>query len=108
MWRNFAGRTDEEIREAREYWMTSDRFGEVKGYGGAGLGAPEVPPTPLKARGRDGDDVPRGRGAKVAAAEGPGAVGPVKKSSRRAEACRVRPWRWPAVDVLRHPPRAGP
>ncbi|MGW4699999.1 pirin family protein [Streptomyces sp. NPDC004285] len=52
MWWNFVGRTDEEIREAREQWMTSDRFGEVKGYDGDRLDAPEVPPTPLKARGR--------------------------------------------------------
>ncbi|MGW6391749.1 pirin family protein [Streptomyces sp. NPDC055103] len=52
MWWNFVGRTDEEIRKAREEWMTSDRFGEVKGYDGGRLDAPEVPPTPLKARGR--------------------------------------------------------
>ncbi|MFE5594764.1 pirin family protein [Streptomyces sp. NPDC056549] len=52
MWWNFVGRTDEEIREAREQWMKGDRFGEVKGYDGTRLDAPEVPPTPLKARGR--------------------------------------------------------
>ncbi|MGA5198469.1 pirin family protein [Streptomyces exfoliatus] len=52
MWWNFVGRTDEEIREAREEWMTSDRFGEVKGYDGDRLDAPEVPATQLKARGR--------------------------------------------------------
>ncbi|MBX9421533.1 MULTISPECIES: pirin family protein [Streptomyces] len=52
MWWNFVGRTDEEIRKAREEWMTSDRFGEVKGYDGARLDAPEVPATQLKARGR--------------------------------------------------------
>ncbi|MFC9396521.1 pirin family protein [Streptomyces sp. NPDC057027] len=52
MWWNFVGRTDEEIREAREAWMTGDRFGEVKGYDGARLDAPEVPATQLKARGR--------------------------------------------------------
>ncbi|MFE5915101.1 pirin [Streptomyces wedmorensis] len=45
LWWNFVGRTDEEIREAREQWMTGDRFGEVKGYGGARLDAPEVPAT---------------------------------------------------------------
>ena len=39
------GRTDEEIRKAREEWMTSDRFGEVKGYDGDRLDAPEVPAT---------------------------------------------------------------
>ncbi|GAA3387817.1 pirin family protein [Streptomyces roseoviridis] len=52
MWWNFVGRTDEEIRKAREDWMTSDRFGEVKGYDGGRLDAPEVPATQLKARGR--------------------------------------------------------
>ncbi|ALO12734.1 pirin-like protein [Streptomyces venezuelae] len=46
------GRTDGEIRKAREEWMTSDRFGEVKGYDGARLDAPEVPAAHLKARGR--------------------------------------------------------
>lgn len=52
MWWNFVGRTDEEIRQAREDWMSGDRFGEVKGYDGDRLDAPEVPPTQLKARGR--------------------------------------------------------
>lgn len=46
------GRTDEEIRAAREDWMASDRFGEVKGYDGDRLPAPEVPAAQLKARGR--------------------------------------------------------
>ncbi|WP_443079913.1 hypothetical protein [Streptomyces sp. P9-A4] len=36
---------------AREAWMTGGRFGEVKGYDGELLDAPEVPPTQLKARG---------------------------------------------------------
>ncbi|MER8037710.1 pirin family protein [Streptomyces hydrogenans] len=52
MWWNFVGRTDEEIREAREDWMKSDRFGEVKGYDGDRLDAPEVPAAHLKTRGR--------------------------------------------------------
>ncbi|MGW5002920.1 pirin family protein [Streptomyces hydrogenans] len=52
MWWNFVGRTDEEIRVAREDWMTGDRFGEVKGYDGDRLDAPEVPAAHLKARGR--------------------------------------------------------
>ncbi|MFF5455371.1 hypothetical protein ACFY40_29700 [Streptomyces sp. NPDC012950] len=51
-WWNFVGRTDEEIRKAREEWMTSDRFGEVKGYDGDRLPAPKVPVAHLKARGR--------------------------------------------------------
>jgi redox-sensitive bicupin YhaK (pirin superfamily) len=52
MWWNYIARTDEEIRQAREEWMTGSRFGEVKGYDGARLGAPEVPQVPLKPRGR--------------------------------------------------------
>ncbi|WP_174518230.1 hypothetical protein [Streptomyces vietnamensis] len=51
LWWNFVGRTDEENRTAREQWMTGDRFGEVKGYDGDRLDAPEVPVTQLKARG---------------------------------------------------------
>jgi hypothetical protein len=43
---------DAEIRKAREEWMTGDRFGEVKGYEGDRLDAPEVPATQLKARRR--------------------------------------------------------
>ncbi|QPK50861.1 pirin [Streptomyces gardneri] len=49
---NFVGRTDEEIRKAREDWKTGDRFGEVKGYDGGRLDAPGVLATPLKAWGR--------------------------------------------------------
>ncbi|MGW6391729.1 pirin [Streptomyces sp. NPDC055103] len=49
---HFVGRTDEEIRVAREQRMTGDRFGEVKGYDADRLDAPEVPPKQLKARGR--------------------------------------------------------
>lgn len=52
MWWNFVGRTDEEIRQAREDWMSGSRFGEVKGYDGDSLDAPEVPAAHLKARGR--------------------------------------------------------
>ena len=52
MWWNFVGRTGAEIAEAREAWMTGDRFGTVHGYAGDRLLAPEMPPTPLKPRGR--------------------------------------------------------
>ncbi|MFF8835241.1 pirin family protein [Streptomyces sp. NPDC015130] len=52
MWWNFVGRTDDEIRQAREDWMTTGRFGDVKGYDGDRLDAPELPATQLKARGR--------------------------------------------------------
>ncbi|MFJ3906486.1 pirin family protein [Streptomyces sp. NPDC090025] len=50
MWWNFIARTDAEIRQAREDWATGDRFGEVTGYPGARLPAPELPTVPLKAR----------------------------------------------------------
>lgn len=52
MWWNFVGRSQEEIVRAREDWMTGTRFGEVRGYDGAPLPAPELPATPLKPRGR--------------------------------------------------------
>ncbi|GAA1237368.1 pirin family protein [Kitasatospora nipponensis] len=52
MWWNFIARTDEDIRQAREDWMSGTRFGEVHGYDGARLAAPEVPQLPLKPRGR--------------------------------------------------------
>jgi hypothetical protein len=52
MWWNFIARTDEDIRQAREEWMTGSRFGEVRGYDGDRLAAPEVPQLPLRPRGR--------------------------------------------------------
>ncbi|MFD7580137.1 pirin family protein [Kitasatospora sp. NPDC059817] len=52
MWWNFIGRTGEEITRAREDWMSTARFGDVHGYAGARLRAPELPALPLKARGR--------------------------------------------------------
>jgi len=52
MWWNFVGRTQADIEQARSDWMTGSRFGEVKGYDGAPLPAPELPPVPLKPRGR--------------------------------------------------------
>lgn len=52
MFWNWIGRTQEEIEQARHDWMTGTRFGEVKGYDGAPLRAPELPVTPLKPRGR--------------------------------------------------------
>jgi redox-sensitive bicupin YhaK (pirin superfamily) len=52
MWWNFVARTDAEIRQAREDWMGGDRFGQVRGFDGAPIPAPPVPPTPLKSRGR--------------------------------------------------------
>ncbi|MEU5896423.1 MULTISPECIES: pirin family protein [unclassified Streptomyces] len=52
MWWNFIGRSHEDIAQAREDWMTGDRFGVVKGYDGDPLPAPELPNVPLKPRGR--------------------------------------------------------
>ncbi|MGW9132461.1 pirin family protein [Streptomyces sp. NPDC055681] len=52
MWWNFIGRSQEDISQAREDWMGGSRFGEVKGYDGGPLAAPELPPVPLKPRGR--------------------------------------------------------
>ncbi|MFE7711263.1 pirin family protein [Streptomyces sp. NPDC057486] len=52
MWWNFIGRTHEDIAKAREDWMNSSHFGEVKGYDGDRLPAPELPPVALKPRGR--------------------------------------------------------
>ncbi|MEV4970716.1 pirin family protein [Streptomyces scopuliridis] len=52
MWWNFIGRSHEEIEEARRGWMEGSRFGEVHGYDGDRLPAPELPPVALKPRGR--------------------------------------------------------
>ncbi|WP_406398077.1 pirin family protein [Streptomyces sp. NBC_00879] len=52
MWWNFVGRSHEEIEQARSAWMTGSRFGEVKGYDGGPLAAPELPAVALKPRGR--------------------------------------------------------
>jgi redox-sensitive bicupin YhaK (pirin superfamily) len=52
MFWNWIGRTQEEIVQARRDWMEGRRFGEVKGYEGDPLPAPELPPVPLKPRGR--------------------------------------------------------
>jgi redox-sensitive bicupin YhaK (pirin superfamily) len=52
MWWNFIGRTHDDIAQARTDWIEGTRFGEVEGYDGAPLFAPELPPLPLKPRGR--------------------------------------------------------
>ncbi|MFD7550542.1 pirin family protein [Streptomyces sp. NPDC059816] len=54
MWWNFVGRSNEEIVQARSDWMDGARFGEVQGYDGAALPAPQLPPGQLKKRGRTG------------------------------------------------------
>ncbi|MEU8378592.1 pirin family protein [Streptosporangium sp. NPDC048865] len=52
MWWNFVGRDHEEIAAFRREWMEGEGFGTVPGTGAAPLPAPELPLTPLKARGR--------------------------------------------------------
>ncbi|MGW7200285.1 pirin family protein [Streptomyces chryseus] len=52
MWWNFIGRSHEEIERARADWTAGTRFGEVHGYAGDRLPAPELPPVTLKPRGR--------------------------------------------------------
>ncbi|MFJ9884726.1 pirin family protein [Streptomyces sp. NPDC091287] len=52
MFWNFIARSGEEIVQARKDWEEGSRFGEVQGYDGARLPAPELPSTPLKPRGR--------------------------------------------------------
>ena len=42
MWWNFVARTPEEIRAARDDWEARRRFGDVPGYPGARLAAPEL------------------------------------------------------------------
>ncbi|MFD3412521.1 pirin family protein [Streptomyces cyaneofuscatus] len=52
MFWNFIARSGDEIVQARNDWEEGSRFGEVQGYDGARLPAPELPTTPLKPRGR--------------------------------------------------------
>lgn len=46
------GRSNEEIVQFRKGWMEGSRYGEMKGYDGPPIPAPQLPPVPLKARGR--------------------------------------------------------
>ncbi|MEU1281258.1 pirin family protein [Streptomyces sp. NPDC005805] len=51
MWWNFIGRSHDDIVRAREDWASaSDRFGEVEGYAGKRLPAPELPNATLSPR----------------------------------------------------------
>jgi len=53
MWWNFAGRSHEEIEQAREDWEThSPRFGHVVGHGTERIPAPPIPPVRLVTRHR--------------------------------------------------------
>jgi hypothetical protein len=65
MWWNFVARSHEEIVAAREAWLASAsfgggdaRFGEVTGYDGPALPAPEMPTVRLKPRDRHGRPLP--------------------------------------------------
>ncbi|MER7730086.1 pirin [Streptomyces erythrochromogenes] len=49
---NWIGRSHEEIAQFREDWTNGTRYGEVKGYDGPPIPAPQLPSGPLKARGR--------------------------------------------------------
>src|SRR5262249_18961674 len=42
MWWNFVARSYVEMDEARQAWIRHERFGEVKGYSGSRLAAPEL------------------------------------------------------------------
>jgi redox-sensitive bicupin YhaK (pirin superfamily) len=48
MWWNFVARSNDEIVAARAQWTDGDRFGEVAGFDGYRLPAPELPPGELK------------------------------------------------------------
>lgn len=52
LWWNFVGRMDEEIRQAREGWMSGDRFGEVKGATTATGSMPRRATDPAKGAGQ--------------------------------------------------------
>jgi redox-sensitive bicupin YhaK (pirin superfamily) len=51
MWWNFVGRSNDEIAAARADWVSGDRFGNVAGYDGFRLPAPDLPPGKLKPSG---------------------------------------------------------
>ena len=48
MWWNFVARSNDEIVAARAEWMTGSTFGDVEGYDGYRLPAPDLPPGKLK------------------------------------------------------------
>jgi redox-sensitive bicupin YhaK (pirin superfamily) len=53
MWWNFIGRSHEDIVRAREDWeAASERFGDVNGYRGGRLRAPELPNAVITPRGK--------------------------------------------------------
>jgi hypothetical protein len=48
MWWNFVARSNDEIVDARTRWTAGDRFGDVSGYDGYRLPAPDLPQGRLK------------------------------------------------------------
>ncbi|MFE0077657.1 pirin family protein [Nonomuraea sp. NPDC059023] len=52
MWWNFVGRSHDDIAAYRKEWTQGKGFGEVRGFDGEPLPAPELPGTRLKPRGR--------------------------------------------------------
>jgi redox-sensitive bicupin YhaK (pirin superfamily) len=48
MWWNFVARSNDEIVAARNEWTSGDTFGDVTGYDGFRLPAPDLPPGKLK------------------------------------------------------------
>lgn len=48
MWWNFVARSNDEIEAAREEWIAGSAFGDVAGYDGYRLPAPDLPPGRLK------------------------------------------------------------
>jgi hypothetical protein len=48
MWWNFVARSNDEIVAARTEWISGVRFGDVPGYDGFRLDAPELPAGRLK------------------------------------------------------------
>jgi hypothetical protein len=50
MWWNFVGNSAEEVEAARSDWEAGRRFGEVRGFDGARLPAPDLPAGRLRPR----------------------------------------------------------
>ena len=53
MWWNFVGRSHDDIVRARDDWQAGVGFGEVQGFDGDRLPAPDMPGTTLRPRGRE-------------------------------------------------------
>lgn len=48
MWWNFVARSNDEVVAARDQWLAGEKFGDVAGYAGYRLPAPDLPPGKLK------------------------------------------------------------